>query len=156
MPSFISEIPLPPPREEWLFLQELRQPEKQYLQWDRANNEIPAGHLDLRQGITLQCDFSDPEALLETAFEDFKKLLCLAELPKNGPVVCRFTEAKTGGQESYRLQINEEGITLQAGDTEGMRRGIYFLEEQLTGASIVALPFTDLRREPWLRNRISR
>lgn len=156
MNSNLSEIPAPPSREEWLFLQELQQPEQRCLHWERTDPEVPPQHLDLKPGLSLIIDFPDAEGLLETACEDFRRLLTLAELPENGSVLCRFQQEDTGGRESYRLQINADGITLSAADCEGLRRGIYFLEDQLTGAQVPALPFSEQRRSPWLRNRISR
>ena len=156
MNSNLSEIPAPPSREEWLFLQELQQPEQRCLHWERTDPEVPPQHLDLKPGLSLIIDFPDAEGLLETACEDFRRLLTLAELPENGSVLCRFQQEDTGGRESYRLQINADGITLSAADCEGLRRGIYFLEDQLTGAQVPALPFSEQRRSPWLRTRISR
>jgi hypothetical protein len=156
MLSLISEIPSPPLREEWLFLQELRQPEQRCLRWQLDKGAAPPDHLDLRPGLTLLRDFPDPEGLLETAYDDLRKLLALAGLPEEGAVPCRFKQANTGAQESFCLQIDANGITLSAADTEGLRRGIYFLEEQLTAATAPFIPFAELRRQPWLRNRISR
>ncbi|NMA21289.1 MAG: hypothetical protein GX927_11990, partial [Lentisphaerae bacterium] len=134
----------------------LQQPEQRCLHWTRTDTEVPPNHLDLKPGLSLAVDFPDAEGLLETAIEDFRRLLTLTELPENGPVPCRFLQEDTGTNESYHLQVNADGITLSAKDTEGLRRGIYFLEYQLTGASGPALPFTDHHRSPWLRNRISR
>jgi len=156
MLSLISAVPSPPPREEWHFLQELRQAEQRCLRWQQDKGETLPDHLDLRGGLAVLREFPDPEGLLDTAYADLKRLLAIANLPEEGSVPCRFKQEETGVHESFRLQVDGNGITLSAGDTEGMRRCIYFLEEQLTAARGPALPFADLRREPWLRNRISR
>jgi len=156
MNPLMTDIPSPPPREEWLFLQELQQPEQRCLHWNQQNFKVLPNHLDLQAGLTFNCAFPDPENLLATAYDDLKKLLAVAKLPVNGSISCRFCQENTGKNESYRLQIDANGIRLSANDPEGLRRGIYFLEDQLTAAEGPALPFADFHREPWLRNRISR
>ena len=150
------EISPPPPREDWLFLDELRQPEIPALRW---HCKLPpdSEHLDISGGLKLVQGFPDSEGLLATAYQSLQRLLEKADLPQAGELTpCRFNEKKLFGAESYELIINADGVSLQAEDREGMRRAIYELEELLSASSGPFLPFLQQQRKPWLKNRISR
>ncbi|NMB97391.1 MAG: hypothetical protein GYA02_12410, partial [Clostridiaceae bacterium] len=58
--------------------------------------------------------------------------------------------------ESYCIEISRNCITIKAGDTEGIRRGIFYLEDLILESEGPFLTQTVIKRSPWIKNRISR
>ena len=58
--------------------------------------------------------------------------------------------------ESYSIDVSPEGIRLLAGDTEGIRRAIFQLEEMIATADGPFLSPGVTRKRPWVKNRITR
>ena len=148
--------PEPPAREEWGFLQDLKAREVRRVIWDRTAQ--PESELDLKGGIALQNSFPDEDGRLKTAFDDIATFAADVGLPlREGGVPLRLVKAdKVDGCESYAMDVTSDGVELQAEDSEGMRRAIYYFEDQLAAQDGPFLPFGHTVRKPWLRNRISR
>ncbi len=142
MPSF--------PKGEPAFIPLLKEHRPFTPKWD---NVCPDGCLDMTKGIGLKCDFPDDEKLLETAYADMRRFLSEAGI--NGKsITCKIVKSKKAMEtEAYRVEINK-GVVITASDTEGVRRAVYWLMDQLK-----ASPFLKrgvIERKPWLKNRISR
>ncbi|NLF94497.1 MAG: hypothetical protein GX564_11485, partial [Oligosphaeraceae bacterium] len=152
----LSTIPAPPEREQWGFLKDLHQPEPIRLHWDFQAAPDQTRLLDLRPGLTLLNRFPDPEKLLNTAFQDGLRFLQATGLPAAGPIPLQLQQEALPVPGSYRLQVTTEGITLSAPDCEGLRHGIFFLEDLAAEQCLPALPCGTWERTPWLKNRISR
>ena len=147
-------FPEPPSRENWGFLQELKTREIRRALWSRTAD--PASELDLAAGIRLENAFPDDDGLLQTAFADLDLTLAEFGLATSGQTPLRLRKGTVQGPESCSLTVDRDGITIQAEDREGMRRAIFFLEDQLNGQDGPFLPFGVQTRRPWVRNRISR
>ena len=119
--------------------------------WDDA--EPGENELDLKPGAVLRPDFPDPEKLLETAYSDFNRFLAEARLTGEAVPVC-VRETPGFGREEYRLTVEKTAVTLEASDTEGVRRGLYYLRDLIAGSPYLKTGTTT--RKPWLKNRISR
>ena len=109
--------------------------------------------LNARGGLNLKSDFPDPEKLLETAYADFNRFLYEAKLAGNA-IAVEVKEISGLSWEEYRLTVGEKTVTLEASDTEAVRRGLYYLRDLLAGSPY--LKRGTVCRKPWLRNRISR
>ena len=109
--------------------------------------------LDLKPGAVLRTDFPDPEKLLETAYADFNRFLSEAKL--DGDRVPIQVKHLSGMEwEAYRLTVDAKSVTLEASDTEGIRRGLYYLRDLIAGSPYLKIGVVN--RKPWLKNRISR
>lgn len=110
------------------------------------------------QGCCLVREFPDEEALLETAYDDFERFLCVHRLSGNGekPYPVRTQLKPTDCFEDYTVSVSREGCTISAGDTEGIRRGLIWLEDEMLRRSGPFLPLGKLKRHPYIRSRISR
>ena len=126
---------------DWGFVEELKKPRETHV---FRGGDYERGEMELR------LDFPDPEALLETAYAALRRL-----------GVARFrVEVKripTERFEDYELETAPGRATIAAGDTEGVRRGVYHLMELLAEApSPTELAARTIKRSSWLKTRISR
>ena len=58
--------------------------------------------------------------------------------------------------ESYRIVTNVLGCTVTAKDTEGIRRALVYIEEEMTKNEGPILPLSDITRTPKIKDRITR
>ena len=108
---------------------------------------------DAGAGVRLVNAFPDPEHLLDTAIFHTERFLREAGMAgKALPLL--LCQAPGMSRESYRITVMPEEIRLDAGDTEGIRRGLYHLCDLLSVSP--CLKQSVIRRTPWLKNRISR
>ena len=114
-----------------------------------------AGRLDLSRGIALIKEFPDPLGRLDTAYTDFDQFLTCAGL-ENGAIPLRIIFEPTGQRETHAISTALDGVTLSAGDTEGVRRGLVWLEDELCRQGGPALPYGTIRRRAAIQTRISR
>ena len=148
----LNSNPPPFPTGEPAFVAELREHTSFTPNWGKLPDKAPARHLDTRKGLFLKS--ACPDALLETAFFDLQRFWKESSLAGNViPVTVQITKKLTR-REQFRTTISDEGIRIEASDTEGARRAIYNLEDRLTASPL--LPFGTKTCAPWLKNRISR
>ncbi|MBR0457791.1 MAG: hypothetical protein IJJ26_01005, partial [Victivallales bacterium] len=151
----VPEFPSPPSRESWTFLQELQQREIPHVHWTARS--VAQDELDLASGFRVQMEFPDPTGSLATALADLSSFAKDVNLRFGEGVPIRFVQQKNGqGWESYTMQVTRQGVVLAAEDTEGLRRAIYYFEDQLAAQGASVLPLGTVQRKPWLKNRISR
>ncbi len=123
------------------------------IKWERSAPR--RGECDLRAGVQVIKDFPDPTGALETAYADFRAFLRSAGIP-SGLYPVRTLLEPTGLRETYRLVADHAGCRIMAGDTEGIRRGLVFLEDAILGAGGPFLAKLRVKRRPVVRTRISR
>jgi hypothetical protein len=158
MNMFKNDIPLPPARDDWGFIKDLQKPSVFHIKW---SPEARAGkdELDLSKGAELRLEFPDPEGVLKTANDDLIKFLKVGGIHRPGgiPVVIgKFDTGILPVFESFKIEVTGKDIKIFSGDTEGIRRGIYHLEEMLLSSQGPFLPIGISQHKPWLKNRISR
>ncbi len=139
---------------EWKFIDDLKSPlhKDMPLGWHYA--EAPENSLSLDGGIRIVKDFPDAEGLLDTAYLDFAEFLYTAELDDASiPLYTRFAPMST--RESYEISVTADGITITSGDTEGIRRGIYYIEDEIKRCGRF-LPLGTTSRSPFVLTRLSR
>ena len=141
---------LPPAPDDWGFIEELRRPEKRPLHWTR--NRPRTGEADFSRGVTLNCGFEDPLGTLETAYQDWRSFYPFGR----GSYEIRTGKGECGPYDSFRMVITPESCRIIAGNCEGIRRGLYYLQDLLLGAEGPFLPVGEIHRKAWLENRISR
>jgi len=107
------------------------------------------------EGMYLNANFPDEKGLLETAYKDFQDFLSVCKISgDNFPVniICTETEIF----ESYTVDIKKTGITLSAGDTEGIRRGLVWIENELSKNEGPFLEEKTVSKAPHIEDRITR
>lgn len=152
--STLRPEPLQPPESAWQFIKELRSPLWRKIHWrPRARRPHEA---DLREGVSLHVDFRDDGGRLATAYRDLERFLDAAGIRRTGPYSIVIKHACTPVREAYRLVVGRARCEVLAGDTEGIRRAIFFLEDEILRAGGPFLPFGTIERRPVIRTRISR
>lgn len=111
---------------------------------------------DLRQGVNLVCSFPDPAGVLHAAYEDFRFFFKSVGLSAAGPCPIATVQTKTTIFEEYRIDIRKDRIVIAAADTEGVRRGLIHLEDEILTRGTSCLTVKVIKRRPVIRTRISR
>jgi len=111
--------------------------------------------LNLSGGITLIANFPDDSGYLETAYADFDDFLCVAGL-KGEKYPLRIVYQKTQQHETHTISVTQEGITLSAGDTDGIRRGLVWIEDEICRCGGPYISIGQHTRHAVIRTRISR
>ncbi len=90
-----------------------------------------------------------------TTAEDFRAFLRVCPIDgERYPV--RLLPCVTEGREVFSVTVTEEECVIRAADADGFRRGLVFLEDEITAAEGAFLPRGTTKRKPWLRHRITR
>jgi hypothetical protein len=152
---YLANIPPQPAAETWKFIEELQTPLWTKHDWQPV---LPNGRqADLSEGITVIKNFPDPGGLLETAWEDLDKFMEAGGVKSSeGQYIIEASPAPNLEGEAFRLEITREGCKIFAGDTEGIRRGIFTLEDEMLKAKGPFLPIETIEKKPVIKRRISR
>lgn len=118
------------------------------------SREPDAGEVSA-QGAYLKNAFPDLEGILETATEDFCRFLQIYGISgRQYPIL--LAKADTDCHEAYRIHINEDGCLVEANDTEGIRRALIYIEDEMSRREGPILPRGTISRKPSVRTRITR
>lgn len=137
-----------------LFVDELRKPvHTKKPTWFqsriRSDEEVCA-----KEAYLISC-FPDPEELLVTVQEDFNRFLSVFAIEGDRyPIYLQY--AQTECFEAYRIIADNEKCTIEASDTEGIRRGLIYIEDEMLRRSGPFLPKGTISRKPYIRERITR
>lgn len=147
-------LPAQPPEDSWKFVEELRQP----LWSDHGWRPRPArpDEADLTRGIELAVDFADPAGCLATALADWQEFCTAGGVPVDGPFRLHLRLDSTLGDEAFELTVATTEAVLTGGDLEGVRRGLFFVEDAMLTAGGPFLPLGKSWRKPFIKRRFSR
>lgn len=107
--------------------------------------------------IALSLTFPDPDGLLETAYADFRLFMSFAGIGEDASGIPFAVEhGATECREAYRIEVKEDGVRVIAADTEGIRRALIFIEDEMHRREGFFLPLGEIRRAPFVKTRISR
>ena len=156
MKTYLTEDLFFKKQPQMAFIDRLLRPvhEEKPPRWNKRNaaeNEI------LLRAFSLRAEFPDPEGLLDTAYADLRLFMKVAEISEdeNGTPI-RTLLSDTDCREAYRITVTNDGVTLESGDTEGIRRALIYLEDEMLRREGAFLPLGVIERKPFIRARISR
>ncbi len=99
--------------------------------------------------------FPSDEGLLDTAYDDFEKFLTVTGICGNNyPIYLK--RGEVSGYESYRISVSKDKCVITAEDTEGIRRAIIYLEDEMTKREGPYLAVGEVTRAPKIKDRITR
>jgi len=152
---FHRPYPAQPDEKEWRFVKELRNaPVHRVIRWQRRMRKD--GEISLGEGVRLAFEFPDPADRLETAYADFRKFLDAGGIGQSGNYIVRTERVPTDLFETYRVTVDKTCCLIQAADTEGIRRGLVWVEDEILRSGGPFLKEGRVARTPVIRTRISR
>lgn len=149
-----NALPAQPAEEDWQFIDELKKPALQTLAWKRTCAR--SGEVSLAADAALEPRFPDPDGVLDTAYADFRRFIGLGGFPVSDTFRIVTDCVPTNLHEAFRIEVTLGECRILAGDPEGIRRGIFFIEDEMQRADGPLLPLGTLERKPVIRTRISR
>lgn len=139
---------------EMTFSQDLARPYHKEIPPHWNEDEPSADEVDFSH-VALDISFEDE--LLETAYDDFKKFLSVMQIRVDDlgkKIVVR--KGETECFEAYIIRVERDGCEVIAADTEGIRRALVYIEDEMLRRSGSRLPLGEIKRRPFIRERISR
>ncbi len=146
-------IPLPE-EKDWKFIDELKSPLWRKINWKKR--EAAPGEISLAPGIKIVPNFPDPESLLDTAYADLNNFFSAAGITTGGNYSIVTEKQDTGEKEAFRIDITGEQCRIISGDSEGIRRAIYHLEDEICRHGGPYLTEGVIERKSFIKTRVSR
>lgn len=150
-----NTIPPQPSRDEWYFVEDLKSPFWDKISWSRS---VPrAGQADLRRGLSLKTVFPDRNNRLAPAYEDLARFCAAAGIsfPNGGYQLQIELDTALSGEE-FRLDVGVGHARLFAGHADGVRRGIFYIEDEMLTQKGPFLSTGMVFKKPAIKRRISR
>ena len=118
------------------------------------SSPLKEGEIDF-SSIDLNIEFYDE--LLETAYADFKRFLEVMQIKvcKDGKKVT-VKAGITSRFEEYIIRVFEDECQVIAADTEGIRRALVYIEDEMQRREGARLPLGEIVRRPHISARVSR
>lgn len=137
------------------FVEELKTPVHLSIPYEWGTHPAQVDEIDLSHGVNIVREFVDEKGLLNTAYIDFEQFLSVSGI-LNGTYPIHISYGETECFEAYRITANDIKCTLVASDTEGIRRGLVFLEDEMLRRGGPFLGRTHISRRPFIKTRITR
>ena len=139
---------------EKTFLQELTAPVHAHKPAFFALRDVRDGEIRV-DGLYLDGRFPDDGGVLEPLYADFERFAQVHEIAGNRYPV-RLCRGETDCFEAYRIDVCETQTIITANDTEGVRRALIFIEDEMLRREGPYLPAGVTERKPALKTRITR
>jgi hypothetical protein len=153
--TWMKNVPSQPGEDTWKFIEDLKSPMWTQHDWEKRDHGTKTA--DLSAGIKLHMGFSDPGKRLETAYEDLRMFMAAGGISyDNGKFIVGTAKEGKLGSESFRIEIKKDGCQILAEDIEGIRRGIFYLEDEMLRLQGPYLPLGTIEKHPVIQRRISR
>lgn len=147
--------PAQPDSKEWAFISELKVPGKHFIKWFRKAPE--ADDASLLDGIRIVSKFPDESGVLQTAFSDLNRFFDECGISRAGSFeIIAESGGTASNDDSFEMNVSKTSCRIIAGNTEGIRRGIFYLEDALGESDGPFLKVGAVQRSPWMKDRISR
>lgn len=148
-------VPPQPPDETRYFIEDLKSPIWTTHPW--ITSAAGTGEVDLSGGIAIRKAFKDEKGRLETAYQDLKEFLEAGnvEVSDDGYVI------ETGylpglEDEAFHLDIRETSCRILSSGVNGIRRGIFYVEDEMLKRRGAILPLGYTKHFPVVKRRIIR
>ena len=123
----------------------------------RWNERAPKADELFIRSLSVRNGFPDPEGLLDTAFADLRLFMRISDISEaEGGIPLRTAIVGSDCREAYKITVSKDEITVESGDTEGIRRALIYIEDEMLRREGAFLPIGTVERRPFVRSRISR
>ena len=108
-------------------------------------------------GVTLESRVSDPKKRLETAYDDLRHFLAAGKVSnEKSSYIIETARVSNINREAFRLEIGPKSCRILASDIEGIRHGIFNLEDEMLRQRGPFLSLGTVEKDPYIKERISR
>ena len=154
--SIINDSVPPQPGENYMtFVDDLNSPLWTKHHW--CDIPPPFEHANFKNGIVIKRTFPDTKGLLETAYDDLSLFFKAGDIPVDlGGFIIETIYDSSLEEEAFVIETNSFSCKIIAGDTEGIRRGVYYLEDQMLRAGGPFLKTGITKKTADIKRRISR
>jgi hypothetical protein len=153
--TYMKSVPSQPGEDSWKFIEDLKSLMWKHHRWVKA---VPGSNMaDLSAGIKLKQGFPDPKERLETAYDDLHSFLSAGGVSYgSGKYLVETAEDKKLKGESFRLEVEPGSCRILAGHVDGIRRGIFYIEDEMLRQRGPFLTTGQVEVQPVIQRRISR
>ncbi len=136
------------------FLKELTSPVHGEKPFFFGRRSVRVGEAD-GTGMYLAEKFEAEQDVLDVSYADFERFLKIHAIAGNRYPV-RLKRGETDCFEAYRIEVSKEEAVVTANDTEGIRRALIYLEDEMLRREGPFLPVGLTERRPSMKARITR
>ena len=153
--SYLKNVPPQPGEDTWKFIEDLKAPMWTKHSWGMT---YPGPQFaDLSKGVNLKIGFKDPKGRLETAYDDLHRFFSAGGVSgEKGEYTIETSAAPNLEGEAFRLEIGPKICRIIAGNIEGIRRGIFHIEDEMLSNRGPFLTIGTIEKSPFIKRRISR
>ncbi len=153
-PLSIDQVPPQPSRQSWHFVEDLKSPFWTKIEWE--NKKKTQSQVDLKGGIKLDTLFPDPKLRLQTVYEDLRNFCLAGKIAYGRGYRVKIVKDPALKGEEFRVDIGKHSGQIAAGHPDGIRRGIFYLEDEMLKNGDPYLPLGSVTKVPIVKRRISR
>ncbi len=152
----LSEIPYQPEANKKIELIEFANREMwSDHNWERYNPG--KSYTDLSFGVNFKMNFPDPDKLLVTAYNDLHLFFKAGNvLSRGGNYIIETKLVNNLSKETFQIDVEKTMCRISASDIEGIRRAIFFIEDEMLRNGGANLLIGKIENSPILSHRISR
>lgn len=148
-------VPPQPPDETRYFIEDLKSPIWIKHPWIKP--VAGADEADLSGGIAIQKTFKDEKGRLETAYQDLTEFLEAGNVETdNGRYIIETGYIAGLEDEGFHLDIKGTSCRILASGVNGIRRGIFYIEDEMLKRRGAILPLGYTKHFPVVKRRIIR
>ncbi len=152
---YLKNAPPQPGVDSWHFIEDLKAPMWTKHPWGFTRPE--PRQADLSGGVNLKAGFADPKKRLETAYDDLRSFLAAGDVKyDNGAYTIETAAVPNMESEAFRIECGTKSCRILASDIEGIRRGIFHLEDEMLSHRGPYLSLGSTKISPFIKRRISR
>jgi len=152
---YLKNAPPQPGVDSWHFIEDLKAPMWTKLPWE--NTRPGPRQADLSGGVNLKAGFPDPKKRLERAYDDLRSFLKAGGVKyDNGAYTIETAKVPDMESEAYRIENEAKSCRILSSDIEGIRRGIFHIEDEMLSLRGPYLSPGTTKISPFIKRRISR
>ena len=148
-------VPAQPGAESRYFIDDLKAPMWIHQPWGTS----PAGNgeADISKGVTIRANFDDSKNRLETAYKDLTDFLSAGNVnTKDGNYIIETGHLAGLEEEAFKLEITPQSCRILASGADGIRRGIFYIEDEMQKRRGAFLTLGNTTHNPAVKRRIIR
>ncbi|MEO8961066.1 MAG: hypothetical protein ABI325_04240 [Ginsengibacter sp.] len=153
--TFFSNLPPQPGEDTWHFIEDLKAPMWTKHSWKGTHPGKEFANFS--NGVRVKKGFKDSGKYLSTAYDDLHQFFKAGNVLSEKGAYTIETKQVTGlDEEEFKVEIDQNRCRILSSSIEGIRRGIFYIEDQMLTLNGPFLPVGTFEQKPIIKRRISR